>query len=158
MFEVLVYLYETYYRPDAFPDHADLAKTLSDIGFKDAEITEALLWLDDLAETAEHFSDIPQGSTDLLYSQRIYAEQEISALGAEAIGFIQSLEAAGILSPMLREIILERAMAADESPLGLDQLRLIVLVVLWSRGIDPDTALLNPVFADERDRREYLLH
>ena len=158
MFEVLVYLYETYYRPDAFPEPADLAKVLSDIGFKDAEITEALLWLDDLAETAEHFSAIPQASPGLPHSQRIYAEQEISVLGAEAVGFVQSLEAAGILDPQLREIVLERAMAADESPLGLDQLRLIVLVVLWSRGIDPDMALLNPVFADESDRREYLLH
>ena len=45
MFDILVYLYETYYRPDACPEPAALAKKLSAVGFDDVEISEALVWL-----------------------------------------------------------------------------------------------------------------
>jgi uncharacterized protein Smg (DUF494 family) len=34
MFDVLVYLYETYYRPDACPDSEALVKKLSAVGFE----------------------------------------------------------------------------------------------------------------------------
>ena len=51
MFDVLVYLYETYYRPDACPDSEALAKKLTAIGFEQDEITKALGWLTDLAQT-----------------------------------------------------------------------------------------------------------
>lgn len=158
MFEVLVYLYETYYRPDAFPDPTDLAKTLSEIGFRETEISDALVWLSDLAESTETLNARPPQQASVTRSQRIYAEQEFAVLGVRAIGFIQALEIAGILDPGLREIVIERALATNESPLPVDKLRLIVLVILWSQGEDPDTTLLNPVFADEDDRKEYLLH
>jgi len=39
MFDILVYLYETYYRPDACPEPVALAKKLSAIGFDDVEIS-----------------------------------------------------------------------------------------------------------------------
>ena len=48
MFDILVYLYETYYRPDACPEPAVLARKLSAVGFDDVEISEALVWLTDL--------------------------------------------------------------------------------------------------------------
>ena len=52
MFDILVYLYETYYRPDACPEPAALAKKLSAVGFDDVEISEALVWLNDLTAMA----------------------------------------------------------------------------------------------------------
>jgi len=51
MFDVLVYLYENYWRPDACPDHAQLTRKLSAVGFDSDEIQEALSWLDGLAGT-----------------------------------------------------------------------------------------------------------
>ena len=53
MFDVLVYLYENYWRPDACPDHDQLARKLSSAGFESDEIQEALSWLDGLASVAE---------------------------------------------------------------------------------------------------------
>ena len=53
MFDVLVYLYENYWRPDACPDHAHLTRKLSAVGFESDEIQEALSWLDGLAVTAQ---------------------------------------------------------------------------------------------------------
>ena len=46
MFDVLVYLYENYWRPDACPDHDQLTRKLSAVGFESDDIEEALIWLD----------------------------------------------------------------------------------------------------------------
>ena len=53
MFDVLVYLYENYWRPDACPDHRQLSRKLSAAGFERDEIQDALRWLDGLAAGAE---------------------------------------------------------------------------------------------------------
>ena len=55
MFDVLVYLYETYWRPDACPDHAQLTRKLSAVGFETDEIQEALVWLDGLAVASQSY-------------------------------------------------------------------------------------------------------
>src|SRR4051812_38932902 len=121
MFDILVYLYETYYRPDACPEPAALARKLSAVGFDDVEISEALVWLTDLTEMAgdealDHFDS---------NGTRFYVHQEVDALGREAIGFIQFLESAKVLGPVQREIVIERALALGESPVGLGKLKII---------------------------------
>ena len=42
MFDVLVYLYENYWRPDACPGHDQLTRKLSSAGFESDEIRDAL--------------------------------------------------------------------------------------------------------------------
>ena len=42
------------------------------------------------------------------------------------------LENIGVLDPVLRELVMDRAMAAAGRTLSLDQLKLIVLMVLWN--------------------------
>ena len=49
MFDVLVYLYETYWRPDACPDPAQLQRKLTAMGFERDDIQDALTWLDGLS-------------------------------------------------------------------------------------------------------------
>ena len=80
MFDVLVYLYENYWRPDACPDHDQLTRKLSAVGFESDEIQEALSWLDGLAASA-------QGCTaeQSPNSMRVYSPAEIDRLG-EPIG------------------------------------------------------------------------
>ena len=134
MFDILVYLYETYYRPDACPDTPALVKKLSAVGFPDEEITEALDWLTGLANLTQHLPEEAMQSGGF----RVYAQPELLALGTQAIGFIQFLESAGLLNPQQREILIERALAVNESPLPLDKLRIIVLMLLWSQGAEPD--------------------
>src|SRR5262245_34541968 len=108
MFDILVYLYETYYRPDACPEPAALAKKLSAVGFDDVEISEALVWLNDLAAVSSEQS-LAAAST----GTRFYVRQELDVMGAQAVGFIQFLESAGLLTPLQREIVVERALALD---------------------------------------------
>ncbi len=154
MFDILVYLYETYYRPDACPEPAALAKKLSAVGFDDVEISEALVWLNDLAAMAGGEQSLTAAST----GTRFYVRQELDVLGAPAVGFIQFLESAGLLSPLQREIVIERALALDEAPVSLGKLKIIVLMLLWSQGKEPDALMFDDLFGAEEDQAPRLLH
>ncbi|MFZ6688949.1 DUF494 family protein [Undibacterium sp. SXout11W] len=154
MFDILVYLYETYYRPDACPDTAALVKKLSAVGFPEDEISEALDWLTGLAMTTDQTQPAPKSSTGF----RVYAPIEQSALGSQAIGFIQFLESAGLLTSLQREIVIERALAVNESPLPLDKLRIIVLMMLWSQGAEPDMLMFDELLLSDDDNATRLLH
>ncbi|CAN5219901.1 DUF494 domain-containing protein [soil metagenome] len=158
MFDVLVYLYETYYRPDACPDSAALAKKLSAVGFEDDEISKALGWLTDLAETTQQLSVQYPQQTAFSFGTRIYVVQELDALGTAAVGFIQFLEAAKVINPIQREIIIERALAVSDSHISLDKLKVIVLMVLWSQGQEPDGLMFDELFLDEDEEEPRQLH
>jgi Smg protein len=158
MFDVLVYLYETYYRPDACPDTAALAKKLSAVGFEEDEISKALGWLTDLAETTQQFSVQYPQQTVFSFGTRIYVQQESDALGTLALGFIQFLESAKVINPIQREIIVERALAASDVHISLDKLKVIVLMVLWSQGQEPDGLMFDELFLDEDEAEPRLLH
>ncbi|MDY7577429.1 DUF494 domain-containing protein [Herbaspirillum sp. RTI4] len=158
MFDVLVYLYETYYRPDACPDSAALAKKLSAIGFEEEEISKALGWLTDLAESTHEYAITYPQQTAFSFGIRIYAEQEMEALGTAAIGFIQFLESAKMLNPVQREIVIDRALAIGDTPVPLDRVKVIVLMVLWSQGKEPDGLMFDELFLDDEDAEPRLLH
>ena len=155
MFDILVYLYETYFRPDACPEPEALARKLSAVGFDDVEISEALVWLTDLTEMAGA-EQIAIGEST---GTRFYVEQEYDALGDAAVGFIQFLESAKVLSPVQREIVIERALALNESPVGLGKLKIIVLMLLWSQGREPDALMFDDLFgSDDEQSTPRLLH
>lgn len=147
MFEVLVYLYENYWRPDACPDHAQLTRKLSAVGFESDEIQEALSWLDGLAETAQAY-----GGEQSPRSLRLYTPAEVERLGEESIGFISFLESAGVLPPPMREMVIDRATAVGECPLALEDLKVIVLMVFWSLGEEPDALILDELFVAPEER------
>jgi Smg protein len=147
MFDVLVYLYENYWRPDACPDHRQLTRKLSAAGFETEEIKEALAWLDGLAASAEAVRDTESAS-----SMRIYTAAERETLGDDAVGFISFLESAGVLPPAMREMVLDRAAAAGAGPMDLEQVKIIVLMVFWSLGEEPDALILDELFVDPQDR------
>jgi Smg protein len=154
MFDILVYLYETYYRPDACPEPAALAKKLSAVGFDDVEISEALVWLNDLTEMAGDDEDVIAAST----GTRIYVDAEQDVLGAAAIGFIAFLESARVLSPLQREIVIERALSLEEAPVNLGKLKIIVLMLLWSQGKEPDALMFDDLFGSDEEQAPRLLH
>jgi Smg protein len=158
MFDVLVYLYETYYRPDACPDADALVKKLSAIGFEEEEISKALGWLTDLDKTTSDFSDRFPEQSSPSFGCRIYAQQEVDILGTAAIGFIQFLESANLLDSLQREIVIERALAASDSLISLDKLKVIVLMVLWSQGKEPDSLMFDELFWNNEETEPRLLH
>ena len=147
MFDVLVYLYENYWRPDACPEPKQLSRKLSAVGFENEEIQDALRWLDGLADSAEACSGSPVQS-----SMRIYTAQEQDVLGEDSIGFITFLSSAGVLSTAMREMVIDRATAVGAGPLELEDLKIIVLMVFWSLGEEPDALVLDELFVASEDR------
>jgi Smg protein len=150
MFDVLVYLYETYWRPDACPDEPQLRRKLSAVGFESDEIQDALRWLDGLASSAQS-----QLRAHAPGSLRVYTDVEREALGEHSIAFLGFLDSAGVLPPAMRETVIDRALAAaggGNAPLGLDDLKIIVLLVFWSHGEEPDALLLDELLVDVEDR------
>ena len=83
---------------------------------------------------------------------RVYTPQEQEHLGEESIGFISFLESAGVLPPPMREMVIDRASAISGSPLDLEDLKIIVLMVFWSLGEEPDALILDELFVDPEDR------
>ncbi len=147
MFDVLVYLYENYWRPDACPDHDQLTRKLSSVGFESDEIQEALNWLDGVAVAAQSY--VGSQAADSL---RVYSPAEQEHLGDASIGFISFLESAGVLPPPMREMVIDRASAIPGGPIDLEDLKIIVLMVFWSLGEEPDALILDELFVDEEDR------
>ncbi len=145
MFDVLVYLYESYIDASACPDSALLARKLSAAGFEDEEISAALEWLADLRHVAREIEVCARPSKD---STRIYAELELNRLDAECRGFLSFLETAGALDGAHRELIIERAMALDGFALTIERLKLITLMVLWQRDQPIDALLAAELLHD----------
>lgn len=155
MFDVLVYLYENYWRPDACPSAALLSRKLTAAGFERDEIEEALHWLGGLpvaeSEGEPAVESLPQQPT----SSRVYTADESEALGPDSIAFITFLESSGVLPPDLREVVIERAVASGHVPIDIEDLKVIMLMVFWSLGEEPDALILDELFVDDQDR---LLH
>src|SRR5436190_16465747 len=152
MFEVLVFVYEHYWRGDACPELEQLSRKLSAHGFEADEINEALVWLDGLNLVAQSTREgnfvvpdsIPNDAARQSESSlRVYSVAEQDHLGAQCLGFVSFLESSGVLAAPMREIVIDRAMAVPGDPVSLDDLKIIVLMVYWSFGEEPDALVLD---------------
>jgi Smg protein len=150
MFDILVYLFENYYQAQAYPDYDTLGRKLHAAGFENDDIEDALDWLNSLTRKPDE--GLPE-SLDAGSSFRGYTADESSKLPLESRGFIAFLESAKILSPLLRELIIERAMALPSETVGLDKLKVIVLMVLWTRRGNVDALVLDELIPDGEKRQ-----
>ena len=158
MFEVLVYVYENYWQGDACPELPQLGRKLTAVGFEAEDIQAALIWLDGLntaAQSTQIYLPATQATlNDIVQSQspggsmRGYSSAEQEHLGSQALGYVSFLESSGVLPPQMREIVIDRAMAAPGSPVDLDDLKIIVLMVYWSFGQEPDALVLDELCDD----------
>lgn len=147
MFDVLVYLYEHYWRPDACPEPGQLMRKLSAVGFEADEISEALTWLDGLNAITSDTACLPAPT-----SMRVFVASELERLGPEALGFLHFLEGAGVLTPTLREVVLDRVLAVPRGPVALDDFKVLLLLVFWCLGEEPDALILDELFVDDDQR------
>lgn len=134
--DVLLYLFEHYFTTE----DADLAhdrdslqsgplfKELAQAGFSPAEINKAFDWLDALAQ--QRPASVPARAGGPV---RIFHGPELDKLDVESRGFLLFLEQHGVLNPDQRELVLDRAMALDQDQLDLDDLKWVVLMVLFNQ-------------------------
>ena len=137
---------------------------LSSAGFERDEIQQALHWLDGLVNvadgiclTAPNDAAAPLDTGSPVWpaardSLRVYSPQEIEHLGPQGIACLRFLEDAGALSAELRELVIDRALAASEAPLDLDDLKIIIMMVYWRMGANPGLLVLDELSDDTRHR------
>lgn len=142
MFDILVYLFETYFNAEDFhyPDQDSLALKLAAAGFESDEITEALDWLSGLETLSQSpYPDHLAESTSI----RVFADQELHQINSECRGFLSFLETSGILNPLQREWVIDRVLALSEDGVTLEKVKWTVLIVLWSQGQAQDYIFLE---------------
>ncbi len=130
--DVLIYMFENYMEDDDLQpgmDHDTLRSQLSDAGFDAHQIGKAFDWLEGLSGQP----GIRLNTDAARQATRVYAELEIRKIDLESRGFLMFLEQAGILDPMGRELVIDRLMALETDEIDLDQLKWVVLMVLFNQ-------------------------
>ena len=129
--DVLLYLFENYIYedPDAVRDRDSLQASLLHAGFSPTETSRAFDWLDELARGRGR-SPVPTVPSGPL---RIYADWEEVRLDVECRGFMLQLEQGGVLDAERRELVIDRVMALGGDEIDLDDLKWVVLMVLFNQ-------------------------
>lgn len=148
--DVLMYLFENYMDDEVSPaaDQESLRVELVKAGFSVSEIEKAFDWLEGLAEV----QNIPaQHPTVATKSFRVYTNDEMEKLDIECRGFIHFLEQVGVLDHINRELIIDRVMALETSDMDLEQLKWIILLVLFNQpGQEAAFAWMEELVFDEK--------
>ncbi|XNM63135.1 DUF494 family protein Smg [Escherichia coli] len=133
MFDVLMYLFETYIHKQK--RNARKSRTteldLTDAGFEREDIFNALMWLEKLADYQEGLVEPMQLASDPL-SVRIFTQEESQRLDASCRGFLLFLEQIQVLNLETREMVIERVMALDTAESELEELKWVILMVLFN--------------------------
>jgi Smg protein len=149
MYDILVYVFENCQQTELAYDRERVAKKLSAAGFEDSDISEALHWLAGVTLA-------PQGGLEKLpasrHAFRAFAPRELAKLDAQCRGFLLTLEQSGILDLQTRELVIERALAAAGDSLSLEQLKLVVLMVLWNQQTPTSRLLAEDLFSTQQSR------
>jgi len=149
--DVLMYIFSSYADQDEnLPEDRDgIDADLRAAGFDSLEIDKAFDWLDGLAAGEDD-----TGSDQSDNSTRVLAPEESARLSYSAQGFLLFLEQSGVLTPRLREMVINRVMALDsDSEVDLEELKWVVMMVLFNSSDEQDESVLmhyeDIVFADQ---------
>jgi Smg protein len=132
--DILIYVFDQYMMAEApeVPEREALAADLERAGFGRQNVERALDWLADLAGERSR-PDIDS----TLPSLRVFSNDELERIPTSCRGYLLQLEREGILSPLQREIVIDRLVALDGDDLGdevdIDRLKWLVLMVLSSQ-------------------------
>jgi Smg protein len=148
MYDILVYLFENCQHAELAYDRERVAKKLSAAGFEDSDISEALHWLAGVRVPQILREPLPDSRSTF----RAYAPRELAKLDAQSRGFLLTLEHSGILTAETRELVIERALAANGDTLSLEQLKLVVLMVLWNQQMPTSRLLAEDLFSTPHAR------
>lgn len=147
--DVLMYIFSSYVdSEDTLPhDRAGIDADLQEAGFENDSIDKAFEWLDGLALT--------DNAIELSHSDqsfRVLADDELVSLGKNAQNLIIYLENSGVLTPELRELVINRIMAlGGNGDIDLDDIKWVIMMVLFNNDDDETNLWLyeDMVFADQ---------
>lgn len=153
--DILIYVFDQYMLAEEpeVPERETLAADLERAGFGRHNVERALDWLADLAgERSRPAIDSTQPSL------RVFSTQEMERISAGCRGYLLQLEREGILSPLQREIVIDRLVALDcdddNDEVDIDRLKWLVLMVLSSQpGQEQACARMEDLLFDDPDAR-----
>lgn len=133
VFDIIIYLFENYLDDEYgfVPDPEAIRTELLEAGFPQSEVNKAFEWLESLTQQQDIKSAAP--------SFRVFSAEETAKLDTECRGLLIFLEQSGILTPASREQVIDRLMAFQDDEISLENLKWVVLVILFSRP-DEETA------------------
>ena len=143
MFDILMFLFESYFYAGNYPDPDKLSRKLSAAGFEDDDINRALDWLSGLKHLTQADYPIRINQSGV----RCYAELEIKRISPEALRFLAFWEHNKIITPVEREMIIDRAVVLGRENLPLDRVKLIALMVLWNQHQELDPLVVEELLA-----------
>lgn len=130
--DVLMYLFEHYFddETELDSDRESLRQELVQAGFPDAEIGKAFQWLEGLASDDSLVDAKELRGTGAI---RIYTADECERLSLECRSFLLFLEQVRVLDGTTRELVIDRVLALDGEEIDLEQLKWVVLMVLFNQ-------------------------
>jgi Smg protein len=132
VFDVLMYLFENYVDegPEFDPDQEALSAELAEAGFARGEIRKAFSWLEELSALR---TQQPEPLAAASPAVRHYTPRERDRLNPECRGFLHVMETTGVLTPLTREIVIDRVMALEAEDIDLEQLKWVTRMVLFNQ-------------------------
>ncbi|HEU4592187.1 MAG TPA: DUF494 domain-containing protein [Steroidobacteraceae bacterium] len=153
--DILIYVFDQYMMAEApeVPEREALAADLERAGFGRHDVERALDWLADLAGERSR-PDIDSTQPSL----RVFSADELERISTSCRGYLLQLEREGILSPLQREIVIDRLVALESDKYGdevdIDQLKWLVLMVLSSQpGQEQACARMEHLMFEDPDSR-----
>jgi Smg protein len=123
-----------------------LKTQLIQAGFADIQVDKAIDWLEGLAMQKDKLD----ASVLRSMSIRVFNEIENEKLDVECRGFLLFLEQSGVLDSEDRELVIDRVMALETDLIELQQLKWVVLMVLFNRpGKEAAFAWMEDIVMDE---------
>jgi len=146
--DVLIYLFDHYVEEELeiTSDQQNLKTQLVQAGFADVQVDKAIDWLEGLATQKDGLD------TGVLRSRsiRIFNDVENEKLDVECKGFLLFLEQSGVLDAEDRELVIDRVMALETESIELQQLKWVVLMVLFNRpGKEAAFTWMEDIIMDE---------
>jgi Smg protein len=129
------------------PDRELLKDELERAGFEADDVSRALAWLDSLSSTEETTA----ASATAVRAVRVFSDTEQQRLDTDCRGYLLHLEYIGILSANQRELVIDRLMALEAEDIDIEQLKWVVLMVLFSQpGQEQAFARMEDLVFEER--------
>jgi len=135
MIEVLMYLFENYMDANIRMEKPveTIAKELCQVGFLQLEVDGALTWLQELTQLDQAAPITPVHDHVL----RHFAPEEAQLLDIDCQRFLLDLQQAEIITPTMRENIIERIFALGMHDVSLAKVKWVALMVILSKPCDP---------------------
>ncbi|MFA7399912.1 MAG: DUF494 domain-containing protein [Sideroxydans sp.] len=139
MFDILLFLFESYFDAGSYPEPNRLSAKLTAAGFEEEDINQALTWLSGLRELTN--ATYPESINHS--GLRCYTDFEAERISEEGLRFVAFWEHNKIITPIEREMIIDRVVALGRNKLSVDKVKLIALMVLWNQHEDLDPMLIE---------------